>query len=296
MVRRPIRIETHFPRDPRRSLSRLPWRAIALSMATLLLGLGGTAVAQPHDLATPVDSPLWWTLTDQVTTAELKALYSDRSLSLARYQDAVAAGLATPLSREAEGCLEFYLNRQLTPELEPMWLAFRTFYTFHTPGEHARDEAVESTPAELQEYGVSPAGINVILDSAIATAAEVDGLMAVLGPKQNEMSQLLLDAYADPARSGSLPPQGQLYDAVLQREYETVAVAVGLPASEIPDLVDSHADWNAPYALVAEALPELQEDLTVADWQAFRQYLLGRIVARKGSSLHFGPACGGQPS
>jgi hypothetical protein len=265
-----------------------------LSLTALLLP--AALKAQPHEISTPVDSPLWWTLSDQVTPAELKASYSDPSLSLTRYNDAVAAGLATPLSREAEGCLEFYLNRQLTPELEPMWLAFRTFYTFHTPGEHARDEDVEATPAELLEYGVSRAGVNVILGSAMATAADVDSVMVVLGPKQNEMSQLLLDAYADPERSGSLPPQGQLYDAVLQRDYETVAVVVGQPVTEILDLVDSHADWNAPYALVAEALPELQEDLTATDWQAFRQYLLGRIVARKGASLNFGPDCGGQQS
>jgi hypothetical protein len=136
----------------------------------------------------------------------------------------------------------------------------------------------------------------VILSIAMATAAEFDSLMAVLGPKQNEMSQLLLDAYADPERSGSLPPQEQLYDAVLQHDYETVAVALGHPISEIRDLVDSHADWNAPYALVAEAMPELKSDLTAADWQAFRQYLLGRIVARKGASLHFDPNCGGTQS
>jgi hypothetical protein len=70
-----------------------------------------------------------------------------------------------------------------------------------------------------------------------------------------------------------------------------VASALGRPEGEIRALVDSHADWDVSYALIAEALPGLKEELTEADWQGFRRYLL-EVVAG-GGMKEFDQYCGG---
>jgi len=261
-----------------------------------LLFLPAVLDAQFHKPDRPVDSPLWWTLTDEVTPAELKRRFSDRSHSLERYDAAVAAGLEQALPEEGprgRECLEFYLNRELTPELEPMWLAFDTFFRFYAPDEQAEGEHEQSAQRDLRRFGVSSSGVDTILRIAAATEAEFDSLMDDLGPKMREMTVLLGELYyEDPQRAAFAPPHRQVLEAVELRDYQTVASAVGRSVSEIRDLVDSHADWDAPYALVAEALPRLKKELTDEDWQGFRRYLLETVVARKGNSNHFAEACG----
>jgi hypothetical protein len=261
-----------------------------------LLLLPAVVGAQLHKLDRPVDSPLWWTLTDEVTPAELKQLHSDRSLSLERYDAAVEAGLQRPLpERGAYGreCLVFYFNRDLTPELQPMWQAFEWFFAFHTPGEHALEENVQAAPRDLRRFGVSPSGVDAILNAASATQVEVESLMRDRGPKVQKMTILLRELYDDPLRAAAILPEGQFYDAVLGRDYGTVASVVGRPEGEIRALVDSHADWDESYALIAEALPRIKAELTEGDWQGLRRYLLEVRVAGGGASKHFDEYCGG---
>lgn len=271
----------------------MPCGATSLVIALLLLPT--LAGAQLHKLDRPVDSPLWWTLTDEVTPAELKRLHSDRSLSLERYDAAVEAGLERPVPEEGpyrRECLLFYFNRDLTPELEPMWQAFEWFFALRTPGEHASEENVRAAPGDLRRFGVSPSGVDAILKTAAATQAEFDSLMADFGPKMREMTILLREVYDDPRRAAAVPPEGEVYDAVQRKDYQAVASALGRPEDEIRALVDSHADWDVPYALIAEALPRLKEEVTEADWQGFRRYLL-EVVAGGGASKEFDQYCGG---
>ena len=294
MIRRCLEIATDAPHDGRRVSAKLPWRAASLSMALLLLPtvLG----AQLHKLDRPVDSPLWWTLTDEMPPAELKRLHTDRSLALERYDAAVAAGLERPLPErgpQARECLLFYFNGDLTPELQPMWQAFDWFLAFHAPGEHASEQNVRAAPRDLQRFGVSPSGVDAILNAAAATQAEFDSLMADFGPKMRRMTILLREVYDDPRRAAAVPPEGQVYDAALRKDYATVASALGRPEDEIRALVDSYADWDEPYALIAEALPRLKEEVTEPDWQGFRRYLLEVVVAGGGASKHFAEYCGG---
>jgi len=50
------------------------------------------AAAQPFDLDTPADSPLWWTVTDAPSPAELRAALRDPEAHLERYPEALAGG------------------------------------------------------------------------------------------------------------------------------------------------------------------------------------------------------------
>lgn len=273
------------------------WRPAAVTMALVLLP--AVLGAQPHKLDRPADSPLWWTLTDELTPAELKQLLSDRTLTLQRYDAAVEAGLEQPLPErgpESRECLKYYFHTDLTPELEPMWSAFQVFQILYLPGENAEEEHVRAAPRDLRRFGVSASGVETILKTATNTAAAFDSLVAERAPKSQEMTILLRELYEDPLRAAAVPPEGQLYEAIRRKDYGAVAAAVGRPESEIRELVDSHADWDVAYARIAEALPGLKEELTESDWQGFRRYLLETIVVGGGSSKHFESYCGGSNS
>lgn len=269
------------------------WRTVGLILALILLPTASRA--QPHKLDTPTDSPLWWTLTDEITPQKLKALYVDRSSSLARYDDAVEAGLEEPLparGKRSRACLTFYRNSELTPELEPMWIAFRAFYNGHLDRELGGDEYVDAVPHRLQEFGISPSGVDFILATAKSTEAEVKRRLPEFTPRLGDAALLIDEIYSDPIRAASAPPIEQFRDAMEARDYATVAAVTGRPESEIRDLVDSYANWNVPYELVAEVLPVLKNDLSESDWEGFRRYLLEVVVSGFGSAPHFEDYCG----
>lgn len=267
------------------------WRALC-SAATLIL-IPTMLTAQPFQLDTPVGSPMWWTLTDQLTPAELKQQLTDPELILERYGDAVAAGDEQPLPktgvRESEEGLIYYVNRKRTPELEPMWAAFRSF-GFYVPEEGSKVQdptARAGLRALVEEYGLSSTGLDTILDVYRSTETAVDELNARLAPARAEMNRLLDDLYSDPVRAASSPPRAKLYESVLQKDYQAVANVVGRTESDIQDAVDSHADWNDSYELVAEALPELKQRLSANDWENFRRYLLEYVVPNGGNVTFF---------
>ncbi|HSL83314.1 MAG TPA: hypothetical protein VLF66_11105, partial [Thermoanaerobaculia bacterium] len=105
-----------------------------LSTALLLavgLAIPGPSSGQPMDLDTPPGSPLWWTLTDEISPMELRTALRDPEAHLARYLAAIEAGVADVLPEDQVQTLSFYYNRDLTPELTPMWVAFSAFASGH---------------------------------------------------------------------------------------------------------------------------------------------------------------------
>lgn len=180
--------------EQRGTLLSLSWRTVGLILALILLPT--VSRAQPHKLDTPTDSPLWWTLTDEITPQKLKALYADRTSSLARYDDAVEAGLEEPLparGKRSRACLTFYRNAELTPQLEPMWIAFRAFYNAHLDQELSGNEYVDAVPHRLQEFGISPSGVDVILAAAKSTKAEVKRRSPEFIPRIGDAALLIDD-------------------------------------------------------------------------------------------------------
>lgn len=289
MNRRSINVGDHPPRSERgRAAVALQ---IATRLAAALLLFPATLGAQPHDLTAPVESPVWWTLSDDVTPAELKRHYSDRSLSLERYETAVELGLEEPLDTEQRKYLKVYVNRRLTPELEPMWSVFDVFARARISREGIPEEVV---PRELREdYGISAQGVETIMITAKEAAAEHAKWVAEVGPKQMEMQRILRELYEPPGPdpTGLVPPAPRhvkrAWDATYQRDYAAVAAATGRPVSEIRELVDALASWWDGTELIAEFLPVLKGELSSSDWQRFRRYLREAVAARMGALKHF---------
>ena len=178
--------------EVRRPLFPRPTAFIAILGVALFaaqLAAPGPVTAQAHRIDNPVGSLLWWTLSEHITPKELKLLYSDRALSLERYQQALDAGLEQPLTEDQLNRLTFYINHELTPELAPMWWAFDIFSRHRV----VRKQQEEVLVTDLSRYRISRSGIDKILVAAHGCAADHEALMSDLGPKQIEAQLLIAD-------------------------------------------------------------------------------------------------------
>jgi hypothetical protein len=74
-----------------RSMKRTPWYPSLAGSVVIALVLGGAAIlsAQTTDPKVPASSPLWWTLTDELSPQELRRIYADPADSRRRYLLAV---------------------------------------------------------------------------------------------------------------------------------------------------------------------------------------------------------------
>ncbi len=131
------------------------------------------------DLETPASSPLWWTLADEISPAELRKEFRDPDAHLARYREAVEAGAPTqPLNDEALAFLSFYYNRRVTPELTPMWLAFSAFAGGHI--DLMEDAHVTDS---LTAFGFGPTAIDTILLFGTRQSRETQAIVEEIGPQ-----------------------------------------------------------------------------------------------------------------
>jgi hypothetical protein len=238
-----------------------------------LLGLWavfpGAAGAQPFDLETPADSPLWWTLTDEITPTELRAAYRSHQSHVERYRQAVETGLEEPRSEEALERLKFYINTQLTPELETLGSAFSLFAYGWLPYE---DRA--ATASALAEHGVTAEGAQQVLDIAGRYAQDFRTLADEIGPKHEELIRLqweILEKSGQHEQS-----KAELDRALKASDAGYFSEHTGRDETEILGLLDA---WKIlpSSVLLATTLPDLKAALSAPDWRGLRRYLLYRV-------------------
>lgn len=257
-------------------------RVIPSRAGLLLLALGllpALLAAQPLDLTTPADSPLWWTLTDELSPQKLRQIYLDEVGHYQRYLEALEAGLTTPLPVELEGALSFYHNTQQTPELTSMWEAFSVFAEAYVAGPMGRDVS-----EELTLRGVSPEGIGHILAIARRNLAEEQLLIEQVRDHQLEFMKLkeqLLEDLGDSPES-----RRRIRSALERRSYALFVQHSGYSEQQIATL---EAAWrtNPPAECAARSLAALREQLGDEDWQGLRRYLLEVVVAAMGPAVDF---------
>lgn len=263
--------------------------SVLLVAATLL---PSPAETQPLDLDTPQDSPLWWTLTDELTPQELRATYRDEAGHLKRYRAAVEAGLESPINEFQAKGLKFYYNRQQNPELTPMWVGFSVFATFHLA-----DDGPSVTGERLVPYGITPGGIDAILSVGEEQHQEETQMVEELREEGLEYMNLYqkVDALARrPAEVkeqhpvpevGRLTPEG-LREAVKRDDVGLLAAASGETPEKVARLLWV-AKSNPPAATAGENLVTLRARLSDKDWNAFRRFLFEEIISRMGAFMDF---------
>lgn len=267
------------------------WRNGVFCLISLLV-LPSVVAGQPLDLDTPEDSPLWWTLTDEITPQELRAIYRDDSAHLVRYQAAVEAGLAVPLNERQKKALKFHYHPTQNPELAPMWSAFSAFATAHL-----EDDGPAITGERLVPYGISPGGIDAILSVGEEQFQEHLAMVEELEAESQEYLRLyrrlddLARAPAEVKQAHSVPAARHLtpeslLEAVDRDDVALLAAASGETPAKVARLLWV-AKSNPPAATAGENLVTLRARLTAEDWNAFRRFLLEQVVSRMGPFTDF---------
>jgi hypothetical protein len=237
------------------------------------------ATAQPFDLDTPADSPVWWPLSDDITAEELRAAYREPGSSQRRYRDAVAAGLAEPRSDASLENLKFYLNPRLTPELETLGSTYFIFAIGWLPWDGA-----EKTQVELARFGVSAEGREVILAAAEQFRVDFDRLSGELAPSHRELIRLQWEILEREGESAAL--KKAMREAAHRGDVAYFAERTERGEAEIRVLLE---DWKVDPSrvLLETSLPALKADLSPGDWRGLRRYLLDQVVTRLGTFTDF---------
>lgn len=243
-------------------------------IAALVAGGGPALEAQTTDPDTPASSPLWWTLTDDVSPQELRQSFRDRKGNLQHYLEALEKGLAAPHPPEQLEYLSYFHSGALHPELLPMWEAFDTFATgsrYHAGWDVKAAEG-------LRTYGISAAGIEIILPYAYEALARQDRLIQEIGDEQREFIALT-------RKAAEVLGDQAVRMAMKHRKAEVLAQAANRPLDQVRKLMSS---WEIdPTASTMDALlPQLKEALDEKDWQNLRRYLLHE-VAPETSAIDF---------
>jgi hypothetical protein len=261
-----------MPRRRSGSTTRLAGFAVAVAL------LPAAASAQPLDLDTPADSPLWWTLTDDISPQQLRDAYRDPGANRRRFREAVAAGLQPPAPKDPElRYLVFYVNPRLTPELEPLWSAF------YALADQLELEGAEAVELGLAARGISAEGIDRIVAVAQATAAEVRDLVAQIGPLQREFI-LMVRGVRDRHR-WSEESEAAVESAVERGDTRYFAEQTGRTEADVARLLA--AGLRTPTSEAAEeSIVRLKADLAAPDWRGLRRYLFDRAASGIGGGMN----------
>lgn len=249
---------------------------VTVLTCALTLGLGSTAEApaQPMDLATPADSPLWWTLTPDLSPEDLRREYQDPGATLRRYQEAVDAGLEEPRSDEDLARLKFYTHPRIQPEITTFWEALTIF------SQHLNRRGDEAVADDLATSGISKQGQDRIISSLHRLHSEAEDIMSVSGPKQRRFLLLLIEA----KKEGH--PEAALEWARANEDAEYLAAVTSVPKAELEDLMD--AMKISPSQIASEAaLLQLKETLSASDWDRLRAHLLEVMRTKVGPFKDF---------
>jgi len=270
-----------------RSTSRRQLAAALVAVAPLLLA--PPCRSQPMDLDTPADSPLWWTLSDEISPAQLRSAFRDPESHLERYQEALEAGaVSQALNEKALSYLSFYYNRRLTPELTPLWLAFYVF-----AGGHLEFQGAAHATDTLTELGFGPTAIDTVLLFARRQFDETQAIVEEVGAKSMKFGEIQRRAIK--ARGGDRRAYATVVRASKHGDIDLLLPDSGVSRSELAEL---RAAWlRHPATETAEKLlPKLRQQLTEDDWQRLRRFLLEHVVAEMGpESSDFDEGRGGLP-
>ena len=211
--------------------------------------------------------PEWWTLTDSLTPAELKAIHENPDLHRERYLDAVREGVRDALPEKRTQRINSFFTGELTPELFPMWLAFNGLSV----------NLYEADSSELNEKtdwllsaGFDPSLAERIVQVAVENLEESTSLGRELHESAWAFALVLAEARSKLGR----PVVDQ---AVKENKLNQIALATSRDSAELASL---KAVWERdPIKEVnVETITRLRSELTEEQWQRLRAFLLERIA------------------
>lgn len=240
---------------------------VFLGSAVMLCLVAGSAAGQLAIEPAPANSSYWWTLTDEISPAELRHQLQSRRLSRERLTLDVERYRHEPVSDERLAELSIYVNGAVTPELIPMWDAFDTFtFKFLTNEERSR-RALD----RLRAWGVSAEGADLFE----AVTEQHWKLQEEIVEETREPSLRFVHEVVAAAheRIG-----GQAAERIVrERDFSWLARLSGKSEQTVRGW---HRAWlRDPVAEAGRVSVEsLRDSLSDDDWQALRRFLLRRVA------------------
>lgn len=247
-------------------------RSCRIGLLTSLLALLWLvpASAQYATDPPPVDSPYWWTLTDQITSQELYDALQSRERNQDRLRQAILEGRYEAVPKNRIDDLSLFIDGQRTPELYPMWDAFIS-YAHRFSG--ARPNYEEIAEQELSEAGISTAGVSQVIALANRAWSQRQAIIAEVGAEQRRFAYEILG----PANKAY--GRGRVAEILKRRDFGRLAQASGYDRQSVERL---HGVWRLdPSAQAAvDSVERLRTVLSDSDWELFRQYLRTEVASR----------------
>lgn len=234
-------------------------RTVFVAVVLLTASLGNPVEGQWMVPPPSVDSPYWWTLTDEVSPLELRQALVNPSANRQRYLAAKEAdGVVVPPVEL--GRIDHFISGQMTPELFPMFDAYITL-AFQTD----RDE--KPTRRLLSLYGFYTDDANLVISSLVNFMHDRNEAVAEAAPRHQELMEIV---------SRSRVP---LKEAFLRGDVDRVAAATGTSRDRVAELFPA---WNAAPAIetALDALSALRQQLSERDWENLRRLLLEEVAPR----------------
>lgn len=269
-------------------------RFLCVVLLTATLGSQQAISAEmPPEVA---DSPLWWTLTDELTPQELYTILNDEQLHNQRYRKAIADGHRPPLPEKRVASVTSFLDGSLTPELITFWHAFRAFAgRFYGEG---REAYLARAPDELAGYGLSEDSASKIISYAVRYSddsqavverlrPEIEAALEILREVLKQMDRADFDeaAFAMIREANTSIGKASRSETVLARNAAMFAEMTGRD----PDLVARllHA-WVRPVVRehIVPALRLLRVEIPEDEWERFRRFLF-KEIAPQISTINF---------
>lgn len=223
----------------------------------------------------PLDHPYWWTLTDEVTPAELQRRIQERLLKLqleAAEKLKRAANAQSTDERPTE--TSWIVTGKETPELFPVWSVLEGMgAAMNAYGEADRKEK------ELIDFGVHP-----------SAAAEIVGVAAEAARKQTELwlekskQQRRLFALLDEVeRTHGRAERDRIFK---EDDLEKLATLTRTPLEDVKEMLRI-GNRDSAAAATIPLMVSLRRTIDEEQWQLLRRFLLTNHAPYRHESVIF---------
>jgi len=247
-------------------------RSFSLAACLLLvIFFPGVARGQWSADFPPPDSPLWWTLTDDLTPAELRERLIDPEHHQLRLRDFLEGQDTVALSKDLPiddiGRVKIWIDGRHDPQLFPMYMAFNAFASKY-----------ENLPTWREEA-------RLLMDRHLISEQAQAHMLGVARSENREKRRVVEENSTQALRFNRLISEAEAklgeheaWSAVRRSDYPRLAAATGLDPATVRAL---HQVWRRqPDAEMGErALPRLRDKLSERDWTNLRAFLLAEIAS-----------------
>lgn len=213
---------------------------------------------EPH---IPIDHPFWWTLTDEITPAQLKQRLEQRRVKEVSEYQAELKRVTGESSTEPD--TTWMLSGSEHPELFSLWKTFDSFaFTHKLKGNE------EPTLPKLVDFGISREAAEAII--AAAEERNASDLGVVAGKDQEQMHVLLERAREQIGRQA-------VEEMRWKNDFARLSGLVGWSQEALRDLaLRSRRNWRAEASI--PVLVALRQEIGEEQWQLFRRFLLSEVA------------------